>query len=317
MVQLLYPTAKVPTIYFIGVTTGESSIMKVFPEWARVLCLQDSVIKGIDFPVRAEVAAYRRGVQHIKSDELSFGALVTTHKIDLLEAARDLFDELDSYAELIGEVSCISKRHGRLIGHAKDPITSGLAMQAFLPPDHWKQTGAEALVLGAGGASTAIIAYLLGTEHRENRPSRITITDRDPAQLNRSREVHRKLGADADCDYFHCPDAEDNNRLLNDLKPHSLVINATGLGKDAPGSPISNETQFPQKGIVWDLNYRGELVFLDQARAQRVDRDLAIHDGWVYFIHGWTQVIAEVFQIAIPSEGPEWARISEIAARLR
>ena len=317
MVQLLYPTAKVPTIYFIGVTTGESSIMKVFPEWARVLCLQDSVIKGIDFPVRAEVAAYRRAVQHIKSDELSFGALVTTHKIDLLEAASDLFDELDFYAELLGEVSCISKRQGRLIGRAKDPITSGLAMEVFMPPDHWKQTGAEALVLGGGGAATAITAYLLRPEHGENRPSRIVVTDRDPAQLNRTREVHRKLGADIDCAYYHCPDVEDNNRLLNDLRPDSLVINATGLGKDAPGSPISNETQFPQKGIVWDLNYRGELVFLDQARAQRVDRDLEIHDGWVYFIHGWTQVIAEVFQIAIPSEGPEWARISEIAARLR
>ena len=42
----------------------------------------------------------------------------------------------------------------------------------------------------------------------------------------------------------------------------TLVINATGLGKDAPGSPISDAAQFPLNGIAWDFNYRGDLVFL-------------------------------------------------------
>ena len=37
-----------PTMYFIGVTTGASSIMKVFPEWAEALGLKDTVMKGID-----------------------------------------------------------------------------------------------------------------------------------------------------------------------------------------------------------------------------------------------------------------------------
>ena len=30
-------------------------------------------------------------------------------------------------------MSCISKRNGRLRGYAKDPITSGLSLEAFLP----------------------------------------------------------------------------------------------------------------------------------------------------------------------------------------
>ena len=34
-----------PTMYFIGVTTGKSSIMKVFPEWAQALGLKDTVMK--------------------------------------------------------------------------------------------------------------------------------------------------------------------------------------------------------------------------------------------------------------------------------
>jgi seryl-tRNA synthetase len=39
---------------------------------------------------------------------LSMGALVTTHKIDLLDAAYEMFDCLDPNAELCGEVSSIS-----------------------------------------------------------------------------------------------------------------------------------------------------------------------------------------------------------------
>ncbi|KEP73786.1 hypothetical protein HR12_37330 [Microbacterium sp. SUBG005] len=50
---------------------------------------------------------------------------------------------------------------------------------------------------------------------------------------------------------------------------------------------------FPQNGVAWDLNYRGDLVFLDQARAQADARALQVEDGWTYFVHGWTQVIAE------------------------
>ena len=45
----VYVPATQPTIYFIGVTTGSSSIMKVFPKWAKALGLNDAVIKGIDF----------------------------------------------------------------------------------------------------------------------------------------------------------------------------------------------------------------------------------------------------------------------------
>jgi hypothetical protein len=31
------PPATQPTLYFIGVTTGKSSIMRVFPKWAKAL----------------------------------------------------------------------------------------------------------------------------------------------------------------------------------------------------------------------------------------------------------------------------------------
>jgi hypothetical protein len=50
---------------------------------------------------------------------------------------------------------------------------------------------------------------------------------------------------------------------------------------------------------VWELNYRGELQFLRQALAQRQQRDLRLHDGWRYFLHGWLTIIEEVFGVTI------------------
>jgi len=312
-----YEPAARPTIYFIGVTTGRSSIMSVFPRWAEHLGLTDAVIRGIDCRWHDEAAVYRRAVEFIKRDPLSLGALVTTHKIDLLTACRDWFDELDPFAQLMGEVSSISKRGGRLIGHAKDPITSGLALEAFLPADHWRRTQAEALILGAGGSSIAITCYLLDRRHGANRPSRIVVSNRSTPRLKEIEAIHRQLGSPVAVEYHHAPSPEDNDALVSRLRPHSLVVNATGLGKDAPGSPITAAARFPDHGFAWDFNYRGELLFLDQARAVQAERRLHVEDGWVYFLHGWTQVIAEVFDLEIPVRGPEFDQLAAIATGAR
>ena len=160
-----YPAATRRTMYFIGVTTHRSSIMKVFPRWADYLGLGDVAMQGMNFQWHDAPENYRRAVEFIKRDPLSCGALVTTHKLDLLHACRDQFDRLDEFAQLMGEVSSISKDDGQLIGHAKDPITSGLALEAFLPERHWERTGAEALVLGAGGSAIAITWHMLQKKH--------------------------------------------------------------------------------------------------------------------------------------------------------
>ena len=60
-----------PTMYFIGVTTGSSSIMKVFPEWAQALGLKDTVMKGIDIAIHEKPEVYREVVEFIKKDPLS------------------------------------------------------------------------------------------------------------------------------------------------------------------------------------------------------------------------------------------------------
>lgn len=296
MISLPAPADR-PTMYFIGVTTGQSSIMRVFPVWAAALGI-DGVIKGIDIAIHAPAEDYRACVEFIKNDPLSMGALVTTHKIDLLAACRDLFDYLDPYAEMFGELSSISKLDGKLCGHAKDPISVGLALDAFLPEGYWlRHPAAEVCVLGAGGSALAVSAYLAEAKHRDNVPARIHLNNRSAPRLGESVNILRNSRIPLS---FHlCPTPELNDAIVENLPEGSMVINATGLGKDRPGSPLTDECLFPAHGIAWEFNYRGTLEFMHQAEAQKESRGLLIEDGWTYFIHGWTQVIAEVFHTDI------------------
>lgn len=310
-----YQPATRPTFYFIGVTTAKSSIMKVFPEWARHLGLGDVEIRGIDFVPHDTPERYREAVAFLKRDPLSLGALVTTHKLDLFAACRDMFDEIDPHALLMEETSCLSKRDGRLICHAKDPISSGLSIDGFLAPNHFADTGAELFSMGAGGSTIALTWHLMQPSRGADRPSRIVVSNRSQARLDHIEAIHRQIGTDIPVEYRLAPHARDNDAILAGLKPGSLVINATGLGKDAPGSPLTDDGRFPERAVVWELNYRGDLVFLEQARAQEKQRHLQVEDGWTYFIHGWTQVIAEVFDIDIPVSGPKFDAIAAIAAQ--
>jgi len=288
---------------FIGVSTKRSSIMRIFPRWAEVLGLGDARLEGRDLPLDAPPDRYRGAVEQIREDPLSVGALVTSHKIHLLRAARDLFDELDPYAELTGEVSCISKRDAKLVGHAKDPVTAGRSLEAVLAPGHFGSTGGEALCIGAGGSGTAISVYLMTRPNPADRPNRIVVVGKDRASLEALREVHERLdGASTDVEYVENADPQTNDGLMEGLPAGSLVVNATGMGKDVPGSPVTEGGRFPVDGIVWELNYRGELDFLHQARRQERERNLKVEDGWLYFLHGWSEIVSEIFHLELTPE---------------
>lgn len=284
---------------FIGVTTARSAIMDVFPRWAAHLGLCDVGVVGIDFAPRADRQSYRDVVTMIKAGELELGGLVTTHKLDLFDACHDLFDYVDPFAELLGEVSSLSKRNGLFRAHAKDPTSSERSLDQFVEPGHWSATGSMALLFGAGGSNSAISMNLATKRPERDRPTCITVVDIDPKRLVAFRELHKRLGETVEVRYIENSDALVNDSLMASLPPGSLVVNGTGMGKDTPGSPISDEGVFPEHGLVWELNYRGALVFLDQARRQRDSRALLLEDGWNYFVHGWTCVMEEVLNIEI------------------
>lgn len=313
----LFEAQAIPTIYFVGVTTSQSSIMRVFPRWAAMLGLRAQIV-GADFVLHDAPTAYRSIVEHIRRDPLSMGALVTTHKLDLLEACRDLFDDLGPCAVRLHEVSGISKRRDRLYGEAFDPLTSGLALDAFFPTSTWSQGAGDVLLLGAGGSSLALTVNLLDRAAQGlPAPRRIIISNRSPARLEEMRRVHAEFRTPVDVCYELAPTSADNDRLLAEMPPRSLIINATGLGKDRPGSPLGDAARFPKASWAWDFNYRGDLLFLVQARRQAASRALHVEDGWTYFLHGWTRVISEVFHVGIPTSGPAFDALSEAAREVR
>ena len=287
---------EMPTLYFIGVTTHESSINDVFPAWADALNL-DAQLVGINLEIHADPEDYRKVVNFIKEHDLARGALVTTHKIDLFNAARDMFDYLDPHCKTQEELSCISKNEGKLEGYAKDPISSGLAMEAFIPENYWKKHGGEVFIMGAGGSARAISSYLFSDDKAGNMPSKLIINNRSQPRLTKFERIFEEINDEVDVEYNLSPEHEQNDNVLKKLKPYSLIVNATGLGKDRPGSPLSDNCEFPEHSLVWELNYRGERKFMHQAIAQKEEKDLYIEDGWIYFIHGWSQVIFEVFDI--------------------
>jgi shikimate dehydrogenase len=315
--KLQYPitTTAVPTFYFVGVTTSKSSIMNVFPLWMEALNYPEVVLVGKDHNIHDDVGAYRNTVAQIKYDPFSLGGLVTTHKIDLLTAARDMFDHLDSSAVLTGEISSISKFDGKLIGHAKDPLTAGLSLDAILGEGYFKKFEAYVLCFGAGGSGKAISLHLINKKNPHDRPKKMIVVNRSLERLESLHDMVEGLETDITFEYIKNSDQRINDEIMGELPEGSIVINATGMGKDTPGSPVTNEGVFPRYGVVWEINYRGELDFWHQAMSQLKSRDLIIEDGWLYFLHGWTQVISEVLHISIDS--PIFKQLEEIAAELR
>ena len=125
------------------------------------------------------------------------------------------------------------------------------------------------------------------------------------------------LDTDIEFIYIQNADPKRNDEIMRPLPEGSVIVNATGMGKDAPGSPISDRARFPKNGFVWDFNYRGDLDFLRQAGKQKHEQNLWVEDGWIYFIHGWTRAMAEVFHIDIPTEGKVFEDLCQIAAQVR
>jgi len=298
------------TFWFFGVTTAHSAMQRIYPLWMKELGI-DSALSGIDFPIDAPAADYRAAVARVKGDPDSVGGLITTHKLNVLSAAGDLIDGLDDSAALLHEVSCLHKVDGRLLGAALDDRTSWLALQSLVPEGFWEK-GGDLLLLGAGGAS---IATVLGI-HRADLaglavPARIRVTARSTDRLDELAALQREIGFRIPTTPIVTATAAEADAVVAGLPPHSVIVNATGMGKDRPGSPLTDAVRYPLDSIAWDMNYRGERPFLSQAAEQAEAQRLTVVDGWDYFVYSWTHVVGVVHGIDI--EGPTFDRLSAIA----
>ena len=254
----------------------------------------NAVISGIDIPLNASKNDYVSALTQMVNDQNCHGALVTTHKLALYQYAKSLFTEFDDFANTCGEISCVKINKSVVSGFAKDPISAGLAINDFLPNDFFDSQN-EVILIGDGGAATAIAWYLSGISQP---PVKIHVIGRDLSRLQHLLSVVSSRSIKVEIS-LSSPDVFRKIALLD---KQLLIINATGMGKDLPGSPWPDGLLFPKNSFLWELNYRGSLEFYHQGKSQEKERNLTITDGWRYFIYGWTQVISEVFDVAIDQE---------------
>jgi shikimate 5-dehydrogenase len=130
-------------------------------------------------------------------------------------------------------------------------------------------------------------------------PASLTFADTDTDALSALRAVATRVHADVDRVSFvpvAGPTACD--ALVRACPRPTLVINATGLGKDVPGSPVTEHAALGPDTLAWDLNYRGDLSFLRQATA----RNAVTVNGWDYFVAGWAGALTAIADVPLTAD---------------
>jgi shikimate dehydrogenase len=301
------------TVWFIGVSTARSTINELLPAWAGFLGRR-AVVRGRDVPLDAPASAYQAVLDELAAASRDVaGAVVTSHKVRLLDAARARFRQIDPLAEVLAEVSAIRPVDGGFDGFSRDAI----AIRRTLDDVFGQGSGVadDVVCFGAGGSGRALMLALMTDRWDDGPPFAIRtpaprtfhIVERDPARLSAFGRIARRVGVPDDrLRAHHLEGIRAAGELVATLPPRALVVNATGLGKDAPGSPIPGATRFPRDSIAWDFNYRGDLGFLDTAAAER-RAGVRVMDGWRFFLHGWIEALVPL--LGTPLDGDAFERL--------
>ena len=284
-----------PTIKFIGVSTAGSLIHEVFPRWARVLGI-DARVVGLDLPHEAPPAEFRAVLRAIRADPDCLGAVITSHKTAVFRNAAAEFESLDPVALSCREVNSVRSDPGggALHGYARDPLSVGRVVDEI-----WPELDADLLCLGSGGTAIALARHLKARGQR----GRMRFVDRDPGQARHFAEIAGgdRIEVEAEQGPY--------DAMVAAARPGTLVVNATGAGKDREGSPVGDDVRFAPQCVFWDLNYRGDLRMLAAARSQAAERELRVHDGTSLFCHGWAAALTAVLDL------PECAGLAADFAR--
>lgn len=190
------------------------------------------------------------------------------------EAVIPFLDEIDEEAKLIGAVNTIVlEEDGRLKGYNTDGAGY---VRSLVTETELDLTGANILLLGAGGAAKGISIYLL----KEGCP-RLTIANRTSA---RAKELEQqlleyialnKLKADIDVQKW-----EEVEHVIHD---YNVIINTTPMGMwpNVNDTPISLQQVLPGT-IVSDIVYNPlKTKFLQIAE----EKGAIIHEGLGMFVY--------------------------------
>lgn len=157
------------------------------------------------------------------------------------EAIIPYLDEIDSFAKRLGAVNTIENIDGKLIGHNTDYDGFGL----ILTRRNWDVNGKIAVILGSGGASKTVEAYLM-----DHGIKMIYIVSRRPEQFENTKNKR----------YTNYEEAQS---LMGDFLINTSPV---GMYPNINQSPLS-ETIIQQFDHLIDLIYNpSETAFLQLGR---------------------------------------------------
>jgi shikimate 5-dehydrogenase len=282
----------------VGFSTGGSLVHRIFDRWAAVLD-RPWQLRGVDLPADSPPAMYRRLVETMRHNPAVLGAVVTGHKLRLYRACETDLTQRDPAVDLTHEINTLSTGDGGVAAYARDALSLTHVLPGLLRDTAALSSGDAHLVcLGAGGAATALM-LALHLEHAPDMPASLVFADKDPHALDALRDVSDRVHAEPGrLSFVPVSGPADCDALVAERPRPTLVVNATGLGKDVPGSPVTGRAAFGPTTLAWDLNYRGDLTYLDQASA----RGAVVVDGWDYFVAGWAGGLTAIAGIPLTAD---------------
>jgi shikimate 5-dehydrogenase len=300
------------SIWFVGVNTQGSVALRASAGWMQALGVEAQLV-GVDIAADSPADRYRALVDDFRRDGDVLGAVISGHKARMFEVARDRLDLVAEQAVLCQEISVLHRWHEQVGATAIEADSTREALTEIAGPAHWRQTGGHLFVLGAGGTASALLAALYAErKDREAAPRVVHLVD---VVASRSRRLAEQLDRWQPGLAVTESAPTDAPAVLAQLPPGSLVVNATGIGKDTPGSPIPLPAPWPREAIFWEINYRGPLPLLADAKRAAAVRLLKLHDGWRLFLAGWSEALAMILHRSLSEADRTALECAAVAAR--
>ena len=229
-------------------------------------------------------------LEHLQSEGYRGANVTVPHK----QAVMQLLDSVSEEAEAIGAVNTLTFSGGHLAG----TNTDGEGFLCALRESGFEPNGRRALVLGAGGASRAVV-YALTQEGCE-----VVIHNRS---VDRAQRLARDVGAIASRASVRAMPSGARPADL-DLGEIDLLVNATtvGMWPDIADCPWPVSMRIPEQWTVFDLVYNpprtGLLALAQDSKARGIGGvAMLVHQGALAF-ELWTGCQAPVKVMRLAAE---------------
>jgi len=174
------------------------------------------------------------GIESLKSIKISGFNVTIPHKIEIMK----FLDDVDENCKLIGAANTIVNDNDSLKGYNTD-------MDGFLEPIKNREISikdSNILLLGAGGASRAIVAGF-----QKEGADEIVIANRSKENGEKLSEFSKSIGLQARSIYIEEMDMLDSK--------FDFIVNASSLGLDGEKNIIPNNLMDEQT-TVYDIVYK-------------------------------------------------------------